>query len=164
MSGTGIHRLIYRDICVERGASYAACAAHNTLYCCWYDRYAIWVHFLMRGSPLLYCWRCSFGGLVVRVCVPVSEVFSLSVCRVCVWPVDCLLWQVRDWYELRRLTPVSHALDAFALTPTHVLYCWATGQPLKVLCTPKWNDFEFPLIKTTKLLVEPRSCTWAKRI
>jgi len=29
MSGTGIHRLIYRDICVERGASYAACAAHN---------------------------------------------------------------------------------------------------------------------------------------
>jgi len=31
MSGTGIHRLIYRDICVERGASYAACAAHNKL-------------------------------------------------------------------------------------------------------------------------------------
>jgi len=30
MSGTGIHRLIYRDICVERGASYAACAAHNS--------------------------------------------------------------------------------------------------------------------------------------
>ena len=29
MSGSGIHRLIYRDICVERGASYAACAAHN---------------------------------------------------------------------------------------------------------------------------------------
>jgi len=28
-SGTGIHRLIYRDICVERGASYTACAAHN---------------------------------------------------------------------------------------------------------------------------------------
>ena len=30
ISGTVIHRLIYRDICVERGASYAACAAHNT--------------------------------------------------------------------------------------------------------------------------------------
>jgi len=29
MSGTGIHRLVYRDICVERGVSYAACAAHN---------------------------------------------------------------------------------------------------------------------------------------
>jgi len=29
MSSPGIHRLIYRDICVERGASYAACAAHN---------------------------------------------------------------------------------------------------------------------------------------
>jgi len=29
MSGTGIHRPIYRDIGVERGASYAACAAHN---------------------------------------------------------------------------------------------------------------------------------------
>jgi len=29
ISGTGIHRLIYRDICVERGASYAARAAHN---------------------------------------------------------------------------------------------------------------------------------------
>ena len=24
--------LIYRDMCVERGASYAACAAHNTIY------------------------------------------------------------------------------------------------------------------------------------
>ena len=35
------------------------------------------------------CGRCSFGGLVVRVCVPVSGVFSLSVCSVCVWPVDC---------------------------------------------------------------------------
>jgi len=34
MSGTGIHRLIYRDICVERGASYAACAAHNNIYIC----------------------------------------------------------------------------------------------------------------------------------
>ena len=31
MSGTGIHRLIYRDICVERGASYAACAARNNI-------------------------------------------------------------------------------------------------------------------------------------
>jgi len=30
MSGTGIHRLMHRDICVERGASYAACVAHNT--------------------------------------------------------------------------------------------------------------------------------------
>jgi len=29
-------------------------------------------------------WRCSFGGLVVRVCVPVSGVFSLLVCPVCV--------------------------------------------------------------------------------
>jgi len=29
ISGTEIHRLMYRDICVERGASYAACAAHN---------------------------------------------------------------------------------------------------------------------------------------
>jgi len=36
--------------------------------------------------------------------------------------------------------------------------------PLKVLCAPKWNDFEFPIIKTTKLLVETRSGTWAKRI
>jgi len=35
---------------------------------------------------------------------------------------------------------------------------------LKVLCTSKWFDFEIPLIKTTKLLVETRSCTWAKRI
>jgi len=34
MSGTGIHRLIYRDMCVERGASYAACAAHNTTSRC----------------------------------------------------------------------------------------------------------------------------------
>jgi len=32
MSGTGIHRLIYRDICVERGASYAACCSQQPLY------------------------------------------------------------------------------------------------------------------------------------
>jgi len=30
MSGTGIHRLIYRDICVERGTSYAACCSQHT--------------------------------------------------------------------------------------------------------------------------------------
>jgi len=30
---------------------------------------------------------------------------------------------------------------------------------LKVLCAPKCNDFEFPIIKTTKLLVEARSVT-----
>jgi len=29
ISGTGIHRLIYRDICVERGASYAACCSQQ---------------------------------------------------------------------------------------------------------------------------------------
>jgi len=29
MSGTGIHRLIYRDICVERGASYSACCSQH---------------------------------------------------------------------------------------------------------------------------------------
>ena len=32
MSGTGIHRLIYRDICVERGASYAACCSQHDPY------------------------------------------------------------------------------------------------------------------------------------
>jgi len=35
---------------------------------------------------------------------------------------------------------------------------------LKVPCAPKWNGFEFPIIKTTKLLVETRAGTWAKRI
>ena len=35
---------------------------------------------------------------------------------------------------------------------------------LKVPCAPKWFDFEIPPIKTTNLLVETRSCTWAKRI
>ena len=35
---------------------------------------------------------------------------------------------------------------------------------LRVPCALKWNDFEFPIIKTTKLLVETRSCTWARRI
>ena len=35
---------------------------------------------------------------------------------------------------------------------------------LKLPCAPKWNDFEFPIIKTTKVLVETRSGTWAKRI
>ena len=30
---------------------------------------------------------------------------------------------------------------------------------LKVPCVPKRFDFEFPIIKTTKLLVETRSCT-----
>ena len=36
--------------------------------------------------------------------------------------------------------------------------------PLKVPCAPKCIDFELPIIKTTKLLVETRSCTGAKRI
>ena len=31
LSGTGIHRLIYRDICVERGASYAACCSQQSV-------------------------------------------------------------------------------------------------------------------------------------
>jgi len=31
MSDTGIHRLIYRDICVERGASYAAYCSQQRL-------------------------------------------------------------------------------------------------------------------------------------
>jgi len=34
----------------------------------------------------------------------------------------------------------------------------------KVSCTPNWFEFEFPLIKTTKLWVETRLRTWAKRI
>jgi len=32
MSGTGIHRLIYRDICVERAASYPACCSQHSVY------------------------------------------------------------------------------------------------------------------------------------
>jgi len=32
ISGTGIHRLVYRDMCVERGASYAACPAAHNIY------------------------------------------------------------------------------------------------------------------------------------
>jgi len=39
-----------------------------------------------------------------------------------------------------------------------------SGFGLKVPCAPKWNDFEFPIIKTTKPLVKTRSCTGAKRI
>jgi len=35
---------------------------------------------------------------------------------------------------------------------------------LKVHCAPKWFDSEFPLSKTTKLLVETRSYTWTKQI
>jgi len=31
MSGTGIHRLIYRDICVVRDASYAACCSEQAI-------------------------------------------------------------------------------------------------------------------------------------
>jgi len=46
------------------------------------------------------------------------------------------------------------------------LYCFINScrAPLKVPCTPKWFDFEFPLLKTTKLWVETRSCTWTTRI
>jgi len=32
----------------------------------------------------------------------------------------------------------------------------ALGFAVKVPCAPKWFDFEFPIIKTTKLLVETR--------
>jgi len=30
---------------------------------------------------------------------------------------------------------------------------------VEVPCAPKWFDFEFPIIKTTKLVVETRPCT-----
>jgi len=40
-----------------------------------------------RWAFISACGRCSFGGLVVRVCVPVSELFSLSVCPEYVWPL-----------------------------------------------------------------------------
>jgi len=46
-----------------------------------------------------------------------------------------------------------------ALSPCRTLLhaprpCSTVSRPLKVLCAPKWNDFEFYVIKTTKLLVE----------
>jgi len=44
--------------------------------------------------------------------------------------------------------------------PVHTIYT----SMLEVLCAPKWFDYEFPTIKTTKLLVETRSGTWAKQI
>jgi len=56
--------------------------------------------------------------------------------------------------------PVTVALDREVRGLTILLY--QVG--LKVPCAPKWFDVEFPLIKTTKLLVKTRSCTWAKRI
>ena len=52
-----------------------------------------------RWALLSACGRCSFGGLVVRVCVPVSGVFSLSVCPVCVWPVDCFTRGIYRWID-----------------------------------------------------------------
>jgi len=36
---------------------------------------------------------------------------------------------------------------------------FVSGSSLKVLCTPKLKDVDFPLIKTTKLLIETRSGT-----
>jgi len=39
-----------------------------------------------------------------------------------------------------------------------------TERNLKLPCAPKWFDFKFPLIKTTKLLVKTHSCKWAKQI
>jgi len=43
------------------------------------------------------------------------------------------------------------------------IYIWrllsCCRAPLKVPCAPKWFDSEFPIIKTTKLVVETRSCT-----
>jgi len=39
------------------------------------------------------------------------------------------------------------------------MYGVRANTALKEPCAPKWNDFEFPIIKTTKLLVETRSGT-----
>ena len=47
--------------------------------------------FVAPPSSVVKClWEVFVWGflLVVRVCVPVSGVFSLSVCPVWVWPVD----------------------------------------------------------------------------
>jgi len=46
----------------------------------------------------------------------------------------------------------------------HLLKKGNVGLGLKVPCAPKWFDFESPLIKTTKPLVQTRSGTRAKRI
>jgi len=45
----------------------------------------------------------------------------------------------------------------------YYLYCKHSQKTsLKVPFAPKWFDFELPIIKTTKLLVETRSCAWSE--
>ena len=61
-------------------------------------------------------------------------------------------------------SPGRTTTTAFFCGETLKVPCAPNWLGLKVLCAPKWNDFEFPIIKTTKLLVETRSGTWAKRI
>jgi len=66
--------------------------------------------------------------------------------------------------------PLTHVSSAYIHAYSLYLYlymhtCIHTHlNSLKVPCTPKWFDFESPLIKTTKLWVDPRSGIWATRM
>jgi len=79
-------------------------------------------------------------------------------------------YQVSDRYQNRANPLLLSLLPPRAFACSHPSCVHSRPSPrhlrslLKVLCAPKWNDFEFPIIKTTKLLVETRSGTWAKRI
>jgi len=53
---------------------------------------------------------------------------------------------------------------AQGLTTTPASPDFGMLRTLKVPCAPKWFDSEFSMFKTTKLLAEARSGTWAKRI
>ena len=68
---------------------------------------------------------------------------------------------------LSLVASVDLMLSAAVCSATRVASTWTTKKWSVIgalcACAPKWFDFEFRINKSTKLLVETRSGTWARR-
>jgi len=69
--------------------------------------------------------------------------------NLCDWRLEWAWWTFRRAVNRREGGRVNERNKTFGL---------------KVPYAPKWFDFEFPILQTTKLFVETCSCTWAKRV
>jgi len=118
-----------------------------------------------EGRPTT--WPLQYVALLLVVCAWINRPFILPArlhCPHCFNTIARLLGIIRPppdpsfvWH-----TPYNIGNNNVVSRPPH--HVGTKLITLKVPCAPKWNDFEFPIIKTTKLWVETRSGTWAKRI
>ena len=83
MSGTEIHRLIYRDICVERAASYAACAAHNNIYIYMYIYLYFYLSIYLSISLSIYIYIYIHIYTYIHICIRIYIYIYLYLYLVC---------------------------------------------------------------------------------